>query len=161
MPDLDWLPPLVICDWNRHDETVERAYAIFQQDFGETASRPQFRGRRLGLKRYPEFDGKSATFWHFVTEGEIETERIPDGRRLERIGWPRAMLLEAAKVPSRVKVWSNRRKAALRWLLAVEDFSYLLVLDDRGEFLLPWTAYCVDQEHRRRKLEREFHATNG
>ncbi len=138
---------------------MERAYAIFQRDFGDAATRPTFQARRLGLKRLPEFDGKSATFWHFVTEGPTEAERVPDGRRLERIGWPRAMILEATQVPSRVKVWSNRRGSSLRWLLAVEDFSYLLVLDDRGDFLLPWTAYCVEQEHRRRKLEREFQAS--
>jgi len=41
-------------------------------------------------------------------------------------------------------------------VLAVEDFSYVVVLADRGTFLLPWTAYCVDREHQRRKLQKEY-----
>jgi len=30
------------------------------------------------------------------------------------------------------------------------------VLADRGGYILLWTAYCVEQEHRRRKLKNEF-----
>ncbi len=39
-----------------------------------------------------------------------------------------------------------------------EDFSYVVVLADRGEYVLLWTAYCVEQEHRRQKLRREYEA---
>lgn len=159
MTDLGWLPPLLSCDWNRYEETLERAYEIFRNDFGESATRPSFRGRRLGLKHHPEFDGKSATFWHFVTEGKIEANRDPDGRRLERIGWPRALILEADRLPCRIRVWSNLRGQELRWLLALADFSYLVVLADRGDYLLPWTAYPVDHDHQRRKLQREHDAS--
>ncbi|MCG8556770.1 MAG: hypothetical protein MJD61_16010 [Proteobacteria bacterium] len=70
----DWLPDLMECDWNRYQETIDRAYAIFWRDFGAAAARPAFRGKRMGLKRHPELDGKSATFWHFVTEGSTEED---------------------------------------------------------------------------------------
>jgi hypothetical protein len=132
------------------------AYAIFWRDFGEFRTRPTFQGRRLGLKRHPEIEGKSATFWHFVTEGADESNRTPVRERLERIGWPRALIEEASHSSPRVRVWASLRSRATRWLIALDDFSYVVVLDDRGDFLLPWTAYWVGEDHRRRKLQREF-----
>jgi len=46
-------------------------------------------GKRLGLKRHPMTQNKEATFWHMIQEGSVESERIPDIRRCERIRWPR------------------------------------------------------------------------
>ena len=31
-----------------------------------------------------------------------------------------------------------------------------LILADRGDYILPWTAYLVEQSHRQRKLQREY-----
>lgn len=45
---------------------------------------------------------------------------------------------------------------AHRQRIALTDFSYLLVLADRGSYLLPWTAFFVDADHQRAKLEREY-----
>lgn len=47
----DWLPPLVLFNdyggnWHAYLDAV---YAFFKQDFVD--SKPQFQGRRLGLKR--------------------------------------------------------------------------------------------------------------
>jgi hypothetical protein len=114
----------------------------------------------MGLKRHPELDGKSATFWHFVTEGSIEADRIPVRERLERIAWPKAILVEAGNDPSRVLVWANERcrsthVKSTRWIVALYDFSYVVVLDEREDYVLPWTAYPVAEDHRRRKLRRE------
>ncbi len=43
-------------------------------------------------------------------------------------------------------------------VIALEDFSYVVVLADRGKYVLLWTAYCVEKNRRRRKLEKEFKA---
>jgi hypothetical protein len=42
-----------------------------------------------------------------------------------------------------------------RILLAPPDFSYLVVLKDRGDYVLLLTAYCVEHAHHRRKLKKE------
>ena len=158
MGEVDWLPALVPFDWNRYDESLEVAYRAFVRDFGSEKARPSFQGRRLGLKRHPELDGKSATFWHFVTEGKVEADRTPVRTRIERIAWPRELIVETGRVPPRVHVWSAKRGRSTRWMIALEDFSYLVVLDDRGEYLLPWTAYPVEHDHQREKLRREHAA---
>ncbi len=151
---LGWLPDLVLFeahdgDWARY---IEAVHAVFRRDF--VSSRPPFRGRPLNLKRHPVTQGREATFWHFISEGSNEEERLPDLRRCERIAWPRP-IIEAVE-SGHVHCWPNLRGREQRFVLAVEDFSYVVVLADRGAFLLPWTAYCVEREHQRRKLQKEY-----
>lgn len=154
--DRSWLPPLIQLedfggDWSAYLNAV---LGVFDRDFG--GSRPDFRGKRMGLKRHPLVDGMPATFWHMISEGKGEDQRTPDMRRCERIGWPRAMLL-AAEDENRVLVWEEPDpRRGLKYLLTLPDFSYLFVIDDRGDYVLPWTAYSVEHEHGRRKLRVRF-----
>jgi len=149
-----WLPPLVLFSdyggvWDRY---LDALYNWFKQDFID--NKPVFQGRRLGLKRYPMTHGKEATFWHMIQEGEAEDERTPDFRRCERIRWPKP-IIERDGEPS-IRVWRNRRGREDRVCLWLEQENYLVILADRGEYILPWTAYLVEQPHRQRKLQREF-----
>lgn len=150
----EFLPPLVLMaeyqnDWNQYSVAL---YEYFCHDF--VTSKPNFGDRRFALKKHPVIEGKEATFWHLISEGEIENERIPDLRRCERIRWPHAIITAAHS--DKIKYWENSRKNEKRIVLALEDFSYVVVLADRGEYILLWTAYCVEQEHRRNKLRREY-----
>lgn len=152
----EWLPPLMELrefggDWSAYFEAV---YAAFQRDF--VHGKPVFRGRRLGLKRHPLSEGKEATFWHMISEGENEGERLPDLRRWERIRWPKPVI-EHDQEPE-VKVWWNERKREKRICLWFEQENYLVILADRGDYILPWTAYLVEQPHRQRKLQKEYEA---
>ncbi|MCA2979911.1 MAG: hypothetical protein INH37_16675 [Myxococcaceae bacterium] len=103
-------------------------------------------------------DGKDATFWHFVTEGKIEDKRTPDRSRIERIAWPRAILVELNAREPRVFTWRDNRPGPQRWLVTLDDFSYLVVVEERSEYALPWTAYPVTHDHQRLKLRREYDA---
>lgn len=148
------LPPLVLMedyqnDWHKYLEAI---YRYFCQDF--LSSNLDFEGKRFALKRHPMTKGKEATFWHIISEGPIEEERLPDFRRCERIRWPRAII--ASHNSGLVKCWRNERKGDERVVIALEDFSYLVVLADRGDFVLLWTAFCVEREHMRRKYRKEY-----
>jgi hypothetical protein len=90
-----------------------------------------------------------------ITEGSDEQQRSQDLRRCERIQWPRAML-EA--LDGRVCRWKNRRGTGLRIVTALPDFSYVVVLDERSDFVLLWTAYDVEHQHQRQKMRREYEA---
>jgi hypothetical protein len=151
-----WLPVLMTLsdadgDWPSYLAAI---YARFIQDFITT--KPTYPARRFAIKRHPLILDKEATFWHLISEGQDEAERTPDMRRCERICWPRAMLdhLDSGEV----LVWENRRRDEVRVLIALPDFSYVVVLADRGEYILLWTAYPVEQPHRRRKLQQEYEA---
>lgn len=156
------LPPLVLLeesqgDWPRY---LALLYGFFRRDFVD--SHPSWPGKRVGLKRYPEYEGKSATFWHFISEGSDEAERIPDLRRCERIRWPRAIMdrfaLQRPAPEAELVWWKSWRGRDESFVLALADFSYVVVVADRGEFVLPWTAYYVPQQHRQNKLRKEYGA---
>lgn len=158
MSSSDFLPALILMeehqnDWNKYLEVL---YACFCQDF--VNSKPDFEGKRFALKRYPLIEGKEATFWHIISEGEVESERLPSLRRCERIRWPCAIITAFNSQNENVKCWRNQRKNEERVVLALEDFSYVVILADRGEYVLLWTAYCVERQHQRDKLRREYEA---
>jgi hypothetical protein len=148
------LPPLILFndydgDW---DAYLDALYEWFKNDFID--AKPLFRGRRLGLKRHPMTNGKEATFWHMIQEGPVESERIPNLRRCERIRWPKPIIENSEKLE--IKVWCNERNGERRICLWFVRDSYLVILADRKDYLLPWTAYPVDQPHRQRKLQKEY-----
>ena len=81
----DWLPPLVRLDdyggyWDRYEEAL---YQHFQDDFLE--SRPEAITKPVSIRHHPKYKGKEWAFWHLISSGRIEQERLPDFRRCERI----------------------------------------------------------------------------
>jgi hypothetical protein len=151
---IDWLPELMTLsdyggEWRAYLDAI---YEVFCEDF--LRLKPKYPGKRLALKCFPMALGKEATFWHLIQEGDVEQERTPDLRRCERIRWPRP-IIETIQT-DKVRVWQNTRGKSTRTVIATNDYSYVVILDDRKDYVLLWTAYCVEQSHRRRKLEREF-----
>jgi len=156
-----WLPALLRLEdangnWTAY---LEQLHACFVADFID--SKPIWPGKRVGVKRLPEHDGKSATFWHFISEGIEEAERTPDMRRCERIRWPRPLMeefngIQPSKSNARIVWWKETRNGEDRYMLAPKDFSYIVVVVDRGKYVLPWTAFWVQYEHQRRKREQAY-----
>jgi hypothetical protein len=154
MSGLSWLPDLELFenyggDWDRY---LDALYEFFKTDFID--SQPVFRGLRLGLKRHPLSMGKEATFWHLISEGKDEDERVIDFRRCERIRWPRPTI-EHANEPV-IKVWENERRGEKRVCLWLESEEYLAVLAQRKGYILPWTAFLVTLPHEKRKRQKEY-----
>lgn len=149
-----WLPALVRLhdfanDWTKY---LEALYVAFREGF--VTQTAQFRKRKISLKKHPIVDGKEATFWHLITAGNIESNRIPEKSRCERIRWPRAIVDHEADPV--VKVWFNLRNNERRILLFLENEGYLVVLAERKTYLLLWTAYPVERNHHKVKLLREY-----
>lgn len=138
------------------EKYIEAVYQIFKNDFIDT--KPTFQGTRLGLKKYPLVDNKEYTFYHMTHEGNIENDRTPDFRRMERIGWPRPMIDDSEH--SYLKVWRNTRRGKggtkNRILILHEAEQYLVVLDDRGNYILPWTAYLIKGRRQFQKHLKEY-----
>lgn len=155
-----WLPSLVLFEsfsgnWDCYSEEI---YRHFFSDFVST--KPSWPNKRVGLKRHPQFDGREATFWHMISEGNIEVDRTPDIRRCERIKWPKPTMESFDDVKptegSRIRWWRNKRGTNTRVVLSLDDFSYVMIVDERENFVLPWTHYVVKYDHQRAKLRREF-----
>lgn len=151
----DWLPEQISFskdfsgDW---ESFFNHVYALFERDF--VHDKPIYDGERLGLKRYPEHDGKSATFWHLISEGSIESERTPNIGRCERIEWPSSII---NAVPNQhLKVWIEQRKGEDRIHIWLESENYLVVLNKRTNYILLWTAFHIEREHEKRKYEKRW-----
>jgi hypothetical protein len=152
----DWLPALVRLtdykgDWSRY---LAALYTFFKRDFVD--SQPVFEGTALALKRHPTSQGKEATFWHLISEGKKEEDRLPDLRRCERIRWPRPIIEHSCD--GQIKVWENERRGETRICLWLECCEYLVVLAKRRGYILLWTAYLVTYPHQKRKLQKEYEA---
>ncbi len=131
---------------------LEAVYEIFTEEFIRKC--PIFRGTRLGLKKHPVTDGKEATFWHMTSEGPDEQNRLPDLRRLERIKWP-SFIINNSEHPY-LRVWENSRGSDRSILILHEDENYVVILRKRNGYLLPWTAYLIEHESRKRKFIKEY-----
>lgn len=131
---------------------LEAVYEIFTEEF--VRNRPLFRGTRLALKKHPMSEGKEATFWHMTSEGKDEKTRLPDLRRLERIKWP-SFLVNNSEHPY-LKVWENTRGTKTNVLIMHEDESYVVILRKGNGYLIPWTAYLIEHEWRKKKFLREY-----
>lgn len=137
---------------------LDAIYRVYRRDF--ILSQPILRGRRCFSDTTKESDGRERGFWHIVTEGPIEEERLPNMRRCERIAWPRA-LIEAAETPL-VRKWRREKKSGssgrrdTRLYLAPPDFSYLVVLKDTRTAYVLITAFYVEFPNQRRKYETEW-----
>ena len=136
------------------DRYMEAVYELFKRDFID--SKPVFRGMRLGLKKYPLYQEKEATFWHMTSEGEQEVSRIPDLRRMERIQWP-ATMINKSEHPY-LKVWENTRGAKTNILIFHDAENYLVVLRKAKDYIIPWTAYLIEHQPRKDKLIKEYEA---
>lgn len=148
----EWLPGIVTM--NDHGGNWAAYLAARYQTFrdGFVVQGIQFQGKRVSLKRHPVEAGKEATFWHMVSSGSTEADREIDLRRMERIGWPRAIIDNG---PGTCFVmWTEVIKGEARIHLWCEEEGYMLVLADRGTYVLPWTAYFVEHEHRRKRITR-------
>lgn len=152
------LPDIIELNEYRGDFSLflEAVYQVFKKDFVTTI--PIFQGVKLGLKKYPLIEGKEYTFYHMTHKGDVENERVPDLRRMERIAWPSPMIDNSGI--ECLKVWRNTRRGKggtkSRILILHEVERYLVVLDDRGDYILPWTAYLIEGRRQLQKHLKEY-----
>ncbi len=107
----------------------------------------------IGIK-HDLLNGKEITFWHIVSEGDVEAERIPNLRRCERIRWPRPIIEHFNN--EEIKIWENDKNRSKRVYLWLDSMDYLVVLVKRHTYYLLLTAFPIEHEHYRRKLQKEY-----
>ncbi len=149
-------PNLMLLSHYRGDfkKYFEDVYNAFKEGFID--SKPFFNNVQVGVQKFPLVDGIHRTFYHITHEGEVESNRTPDLRRMERIRFPRFII---DNIPNNeLLVWKNSRGKDSRVLIFNEAEEYLVVLTERKDYYLFWTAYLVEQNHSKRKLLNEYEA---
>ena len=85
-----------------------------------------------------------------TSEGSDEQNRVPDLRRLERIKWP-SFIINNSEHPY-LRVWENTRGTKTNVLIMHENENYVVILRKGNGYLLPWTAYLIEHEWRKKKF---------
>ena len=99
------LPELFLFHGN-WQEYVDALYAIYEKEI--VWGNLTFNGMPVKSQYRPPTDNKGYGFWHVISDGPVETDRIPDLRRCERIRWI-AWAINNVDTDQRIKCWKNRR----------------------------------------------------
>jgi len=151
------LPDLILLEdfSGNYQFFIDAVYKVFESDF--VKSKPHFRGTKLGLKKHPEYQERAYTFYHMTHTGEDEQNREPDLRRCERIPWAKPVIENCDKW--KLKVWEQERKGEKRiciWLEFEDEPDYIIILNIRKDYILPWTAYVLEYGNQKRKKQKEY-----
>lgn len=142
-------------DWPSYEDELYRVFVAEVVRSGLT-----FRGQRVSCQYRPPTRGKHFGFWHLISEGEKEEDRVPDLRRCERLRWV-PWVIRNADSDARVSWWENQRGSNTHVVLWFEEEDFVVVLAKRADYYLLRTAYCVENAHRRKGLQRERDAFWG
>jgi len=136
-------------DWTAYVEVIHRCYL---DHFVRNTS--NWRGKRIGVRYEPTTAGKAYTFWH-ITCGLDENGDVnpPDLERCARIGWVKAVI-EAD--PAKVMTWEQKRGRDTNIAIALPDFSFIVFLAERRDWMYLLTAYCVGSQRQRDRYRREY-----
>lgn len=148
------IPPDLILfsgDWSEYEN---RLYEVFKSTICN--SNLTFQSVTVSIKRQPDYKGKHFSFWHLISEGEKEEERIPDFRRCERLSWVNWIITNYDK-NKLITYWENERRGQKHVVIWCEEHSYVVILAKRNGYYLLKTAYCVSD--RRAKIFRRESST--
>ena len=151
----DRIPDLILMnDYGGDYEQYEAAvYALYNETFAEEQF--YWGDKPIRHKKHPLIRDMSATFWHIISTSDGKDD-LPDLRRYERIAWPAYIMDYCLNCCDSLKVWKNKRKGKTRILMWCEDVEYLVVLDERADYCVFWTAYPVNRKHTKEKLQAEY-----
>ena len=135
-------------DWDRYEDEL---YGIYLETI--VRSGLTFGGVPVRSRYVPPTKNKGYSFWHLISEGEREEERIPDIRRCERIRWVAWLVRNALSHPD-VSWWENDRWGNTHIVIWHENENFAVILAKRTGYVLLKTAYWVKQ-YRRKDFERE------
>jgi len=141
-------------DYNGNFQNYFQAvYHIFESHF--IKSQPTYDGLSVSAPRHPLVDDKHhRTFYHITHEGEIENDREPDFRRMERIRFPKFVIDSCPH--SELLVWEKTIGRDQRIHILNEEEQYLVVLTRRKTYLMLCTAFYIEHRHTVNKKLKEY-----
>lgn len=121
-----WLPDELPFEGEWHD-MADTFYARYVQDI--VKGNLTYLGRRIAVRKHPLTEGKGSGFWHCISDGVIEDDRVPDPDRCRRIGWIRAIIENCDD--DAVETWVETNRGQTDHLLWFRE-EYVVILSERG-----------------------------
>ena len=140
------LPDLCVFQGNWH-HYVEELYQVYLDEIahGDLI----FKGLPVRTQFRPYTDGKGYGFWHIISNGPVEEDRLPDMRRCERIRWIQWIIQNVGGTDQRITWWENKRGRSKHVVLWIEEEDFAVILAKRSRYFLLRTAYMVKSNRRR------------
>jgi hypothetical protein len=124
-------------DWQRYEDEL---YEIYMDTLVRIP--PMFRGLTVKTQYRPASKGKGYGFWHVISEGPVEEDRLPDIKRCARIRWI-AWLISNAENNPMVSWWENQRGSSTHVVIWIESEDFAVILAKRNGYYLLKSAYWV------------------
>jgi len=149
-----WLPePLNPDDYEDWERLEDAAYRIFCQDFID--KEPPLHHEKLVKLNFDkdlrEIKGREKSFYHLVKKTEDKRSRriVEDPLRAARIGWVRPLIENSDAKDVRIwDYWESDYSDFVRRYIWLENYRFVVILQEEvSEFVLI-TAYYVDREDR-------------
>ncbi|MEK7202910.1 MAG: hypothetical protein AAB653_01195 [Patescibacteria group bacterium] len=134
------------------EEYEEKLYSVFKSDFLD--GRVCFLERKVEIIKEPKFKDREWSFWHLTSTGRIESEREPDFRKCERIGWIK-LIIESFPHDNIIS-WEIVEKGRPRICLCYGDWEYLVILKKVHSRFILITAHPIDFKNTKNKLKRQY-----
>lgn len=161
-----WLPNLIYFDdfqdWSEYEDYL---YEIYLQDFKDKSSAPYILDKPITVRVNPTVGDKDQTFFHITSNSDFAktndpNDRTPDFRRCERIAWPREIidnyLCNNDCECNKIKIWREPYKGNSRLHLLFEDVKFLVVLEERKDYVLFITSFYLERSHEIRKKLKKY-----
>lgn len=161
------LPELILFnDYPSSEVYLDTVYSFFKSDFLE--NKVWYQNQAIFCDATLE-NNKAATFWHIVTNNLIGSGRPLDINRSARIRWPKPII--EGHEDEDVRVWENIKKDSKgknqkRIYFCFGDWEYLVILEKRIDklvvseslkyYLIIFTAFPVDEDWYKKKLNKEY-----
>lgn len=126
-------------DWKEYKEGL---YRIFQRDF--IKGTVIFNGKNVDIIHEKYFEGKERSFWHIISEGGTDVNRIPDINRCASIPWIKPIIEDDGNCSS-YRLWTkyHDKTKKNRCYIWCKDINYMVILEDRVSHYKLITAYNV------------------
>lgn len=144
------------------EQYLDRLFAEFKKDLIESGRTWPVNGMPLSFRRNDEVDGRHQSFWHCVSEEPNGgDDRVVEFERCVRLKWIGRILddfTENYPGQGNLTCWWNspRPGESSRVLIALKDFSYVVLVDTRPKFGLFVTAYPVNRGGRKKSFEKGY-----
>jgi hypothetical protein len=157
LPDIFDTSPYDLTDAPDAERCLDDLHALFRAAFVD--SRPTMFTRPVTCSSGPGCgDGRGETFWHLTSKEQQGkgSLRERDWDRARLIRWPRPVI-EAVAGRTDVRVWGTMGARQERKLkVAVDDFSYVVIMEDRPTEALLISAFHVPFKNYRSDLRKEW-----
>ena len=138
-------------DLNAYKEAL---YRIFVRDF--LSIELLYNGKKVDVIHEKLYENKERSFWHIISEGDVDVNRTPISWRAEALPWAKPLIEEdGCCIHYRCWIKYHDRTKRNRHYIWCTAINYMVILEDRDTYYKLITAYPVLQ-YKIKKYTKEY-----